>query len=80
MKVQFCINNYFEDKAEAFAEFEVSEAPTGEQINAIYEDIRAITGDDEGVKLFGDYKGICEYVARKHLKIIESPVVATFYV
>lgn len=80
MKVQFCINNYFDGCAEVFAEFEVSELPTGEQINAVYDDIRAIVGDDEGLKLFGEYKEICEYVAKKHLKVVESPVVLTFYV
>lgn len=76
MKIQFCINNYFEEHAEVVAEFEVSEVPTGEQINAVYDDIRAIVGSGDAL----DYKSVCEYVAMKHLKVVESPVVLTFYV
>ena len=76
MKVQFCIDNYFIGCKEVVAEFEVSESPTGEQINAVYNDIRALV--DKGDAL--DYKSVCEYVAKKHLNIVDSPVVLTFYV
>jgi hypothetical protein len=81
MKVQFCTSNYFDGHAEVFLELDVCECPTGEQINAVYEDIRSIVGDHcDDVKLFGDYSGICEYVARKHLKVIGTHVSLIFHV
>ena len=76
MKVQFCINNYFEECKEVIAEFEVSEVPTGAQVNAIYDDIRSLVNNGDAL----DYKSVCEYVAKKHLKIVDSPVVLTFYI
>ena len=76
MKVQFCINNYFEDCKEVVAEFEVREVPTGAQVTAIYDDIKAIINNGDAL----DYKSVCEYVAKKHLNIVDSPVVLTFYV
>ena len=76
MKVQFCMNNYFEDRKEVIAEFEVSEVPTCEQISAIYDDIRAIVNSGDAL----DYNSVCEYAAKKHLKIVDSPVVLTLYV
>ena len=76
MKVQFCINNYFEDRKEVVAEFDVIEMPNGEQINAIYDEIRTLVGNGDS----SDYQSVCEYVARKYLKIAESHAVLTLYV
>ena len=76
MKVQFCINNYFEGCKEIVAEFDVVEMPTGDQINAIYDEVRAIisNGDAE------DYSSVCKYVARKYLKLADNPVVLTLHI
>ena len=76
MKVQFCINNYFDGCKEIIAEFDVIEMPTGDQINAIYEDVRALVGNGDAV----DYQDICEYVANKYLKLADNPVVLTLHI
>ena len=76
MKVQFCINNYFDGCKEIVAEFDVVEMPNGEQINAIYEDVRALVGNGDDV----DYQDICAYVANKYLKLADNPVVLTLHI
>ena len=79
MKVQFCINNYFEERTEVIAEFEVSKAPTGEQVSAIYDDIKAAMDNYDGEDGF-DYEQACLDAAYQHLEILDNPVVFTFYV
>ena len=79
MKVQFCINNYFEKCAELVAEFDVSEAPTGEQVAAIYDHIKAAMDNYDGEDCF-DYEQACFDAAYEHLNILEKPVVYTFYI
>lgn len=83
MKIQFCkecIDPMW--SGSLYAEFDVAEAPTEEQCEAIEDEIFAAmseyeleNGDYEGF----DYWGVCFEVVRKHLKIVDNPVVHTFY-
>lgn len=83
MKIQFCFNGNFNGGMDIVAEFDVAEIPTEEQCRAIdnyileefnkWED--ECDGDFEGF----DYWGLCFEAARQHLKLVENPVVKTFY-
>lgn len=79
MKIQFCYNCVGND---VIAEFDVAEMPTEEQCKAIEDEIYEVmdkweeeTGDFDGF----DYWGVCYEAARKYLKIVQNPVVKTFY-
>ena len=79
MKIQFVKPYEYDD---IIAEFDVDKAPTKEQREAIEDEIFDAmdkywleNGDYEGF----DYWGACFEAARKHLKLIDNPVVHTFY-
>lgn len=83
MKVQFC-RECFDPmhSGNLFAEFDVAEEPTKEQCEAIEDEIfeamgeyELENGDYEGF----DYWGVCFEAARKHLNIVDNPVIKTFY-
>ena len=83
MKIQFC-KECFDPmwSGSLYAEFDVAEEPTKEQCDAIEDEIfeamgkyELENGDYEGF----DYWGACFEAARKHLKLIDNPVVHTFY-
>jgi hypothetical protein len=65
-----------------FAEFDVAEAPTEEKCKAIEDEIFEAMGEYE--LEHGDYEGfdwwgVCFKVASKYLKVVQNPVVKTFY-
>lgn len=77
MKIQFC---YFDN--DVIAEFDVTEMPTEEQCkiieDEIYEAMEKWEEDNDGFEEF-DYWGVCYEAVKKHLKIVQNPVVKTFY-
>jgi hypothetical protein len=83
MKIQFCkecIDPMW--SGSLFAEFDVVEAPTEEKCKAIEDEIFEVMGKYE--LEHGDYEefdwwGVCYATAKKYLKIVENPVVKTFY-
>lgn len=83
MKIQFC--HEYSDPTIAgniIAEFDVAEEPTEEQCKVIEDEIFEIMGEYElenGDYEGFDYWGVCFEATRKHLKILDNPVVKTFY-
>lgn len=84
MKIQFCRELFdprFND--DVIATFDVAEEPTDEQCKAIEDEIfEAIDKwyeENDGDMSEFDYWGVCFEAARKHLKIVDNPVVHTFY-
>lgn len=79
MKIQFVKPYEYDD---IIAEFDVDKEPTEEQCKAIEDEIYdAIDNWYEEYEDFTyfDYWGVCFEAARKHLKIVDNPVVKTFY-
>lgn len=80
MRIQFC-RNYSEQH---IAEFEVSRAPTPEEVKSIYEYIdnemceweEANDGDFSEF----DFWQCCHDAASRYLELVDNPVVKTFYV
>lgn len=80
MKIQFIKPYSYDD---VIAEFEIADEPTNEQCEAIeYEIFKAIDDwyeENNGDMNEFDYWVVCLEAARKHLKIVDNPVVKTFY-
>lgn len=81
MKIQFerlTIND-----GEVVAEFDVAEAPTKEQCEAIEEyidnEINKWYEEHDGDFSEFDYWWVCREAARKNLELVNNPVVHTFY-
>ena len=82
MKIQFCFNGNVNGGMDIVAEFDVAEVPTEEQCKAIDDYILEEFNkweDDYGDFEEFDYWDLCREAARKHLKVIDNPVVKTFY-
>lgn len=84
MKIQFCYNcidSRFDN--DVIAEFDVAEMPTEEQCKAIEDEIYEVMDkweeDNDGDFDGFDYWGVCYEAVMKHLKIVQNPVVKTFY-
>ena len=84
MKKQFCRELFdprFND--DVIAEFDVAEEPTREQCGAIGDEIfEAVDNwyeENNGDMSEFDYWGVCFEAVKKHLKIVDNPVVKTFY-
>ena len=84
MKVQFCRNCFdprFND--DVVAEFDVAEEPADWQCNAIEDEIvEAIDGwyeEYNGNFSEFDWWGVCFEAEKKYLKLMDNPVVKTFY-
>lgn len=84
MKIQFCSERFdprFHD--DVIAEFEVKEEPAEWQCKAIENDIfEAIDQwyeENNGDFSEFDYWDVCFEAARKYLKLVDNPVVHTFY-
>ena len=87
MRIRFVTTGYVlnpkEEYAEVYAEFEVAEAPSDEQIDAIQMEI-----NDSHDEWFEDvlcqdkaYYNLCKEVCLKHgLKIVDDNIVHTFYI
>lgn len=84
MKVQFSFDGNPNGYADIVAEFNVAEVPTEEQCKAVENDIYAAMEDWE--EEYGDdfedfdFWFVCHKAAREHLKLVDSPVVHTFYI
>lgn len=83
MRIQFCYNGDFNGHPNVIATFDVAEMPTDEQCKAIEAEINDVMDDwaeenDDDFEEF-DYWEVCHNVCKKHLKLIDNPVVKTIY-
>lgn len=79
MKIQFIKPYSYDD---VIAEFEVADEPTNEQCKAIEDEVFEVMDnwyEEFGDDTYFDYWGVCFEAARKHLKIVDNPVIHTFY-
>ena len=83
MKVQFCFNCVGPRTNDLIAEFEVAEAPTEEQCKAIedyiFDEMDKWEEENEGDFAEFDYWTVCLEAASRNLKLVDNPVVKTFY-
>lgn len=82
MKIKFCFNGNVNGGMDIVAEFDVAEAPTEEQCKAIEDyivDAMNNWEDDNDDFAEFDYWGVCFEAARQNLKLVQNPVVKTFY-
>lgn len=84
MKIQFCRELFdprFHD--DVIAEFDVYKEPAEWQCRAIEDEIFKAIDDwyerNNGDMSEFDYWGVCFEAARKYLKLMDNPVVKTFY-
>ena len=89
MKIRFCANHTYginpEDEfADVYAEFDVAEAPTIKQIDAIYKEIDAVMEcweeENDDFCDFNFYVCCRDACVNSGVKIVENPVVTTFYI
>ena len=83
MRIQFCCNGNFNGSPNVIAEFNVAEIPTEEECRAIKDEIfDAMDSWEKDNDDFSelDMYDVCYNACKKHLKLIESPVVKTFYI
>lgn len=82
MKIQFCFNGNFNGGMDIVAEFDVAEVPTEEQCKLIddyiLEAFNKWEGEYDDFEEF-DYWELCSEAASKYLKLVQNPVVKTFY-
>jgi hypothetical protein len=84
MKIQFCSERFdprFHD--DVIAEFEIVKEPAEWQCiaieKAIFKAIDEWYEENDGDFSEFDYWGVCFEVTKKYLKIVDNPVVKTFY-
>jgi hypothetical protein len=80
MKIQFIKPYSYDD---VIAEFEIAEEPADWQCKAIEDEIfKAVDNwyeENNGDMSEFDYWGVCFEAAKKYLKLVDNPVVKTFY-